>query len=162
MTSSHTPDSPKKPPRGSRQSQKHRPKANTKGLAQRAFKKAFVKQNPQVMLKNPVMFVVQTGTIVTALLTIDPTLFGPVFGKNHVVFNGLVTLILFFTLVFANFAEAVTQGRPDSGVFDSGIDDGAAGKLCKNSRGRGGADPDDDRPFAERDRHCGDGSRRSV
>lgn len=34
------------------------------------------------MLKNPVMFVVWTGTIVTALLTIDPTLFGPVLGKN--------------------------------------------------------------------------------
>ena len=64
------------------------------------------------MLKNPVMFVVWTGTIVTALLTIDPTLFGPVFGKNRLVFNGLVTLILFFTLVFANFAEAVARGRP--------------------------------------------------
>jgi K+-transporting ATPase ATPase B chain len=111
MTSSHTPDSPKKPPRGSRQSRKHTPKANTKGLYQRAFKEAFVKLNPRVMLKNPVMFVVWTGTIVTALLTIDPTLFGPVFGKNQVVFNGLVTLILFFTLVFANFAEAVAEGR---------------------------------------------------
>jgi K+-transporting ATPase ATPase B chain len=63
------------------------------------------------MLKNPVMFVVWVGTIVTALLTIDPTLFGPVPGKNQVVFNGLVTLILFFTLVFANFAEAVAEGR---------------------------------------------------
>jgi K+-transporting ATPase ATPase B chain len=111
MTSSHTPDSPKKPPRGSRQSRKHTPKANTKGLYQRAFKEAFVKLNPRVMLKNPVMFVVWTGTIVTALLTIDPTLFGPAFGKNQVVFNGLVTLILFFTLVFANFAEAVAEGR---------------------------------------------------
>src|SRR4028119_2064438 len=111
MTSSHTPDSPKKPPRGSRQSRKHTPKANTKGLYQRAFKEAFVKLNPRVMLKNPVMFVVWTGTIVTALLTIDPTLFGPVLGKNPVVFNGLVTLILFFTLVFANFAEAVAEGR---------------------------------------------------
>jgi K+-transporting ATPase ATPase B chain len=82
MTSSHTPDSPKKPPRGSRQSRKHRPKANTKGLYQRAFKEAFLKLNPRLMLKNPVMFVVWTGTIVTALLTIDPTLFGPVLGKN--------------------------------------------------------------------------------
>lgn len=63
------------------------------------------------MLKNPVMFVVWVGTIVTALLTIDPTLFGPVPGNNQVVFNGLVTLILFFTLVFANFAEAVAEGR---------------------------------------------------
>ena len=111
MASSNTPDSQKTPRRGSRESRKHTPKANTKGLYQRAFKDAFVKLNPRVMLKNPVMFVVWVGTIVTALLTIDPTLFGPVPGNNQVVFNGLVTLILFFTLVFANFAEAVAEGR---------------------------------------------------
>src|SRR6478672_10654874 len=111
MTSSPTSDSPKKPPRGSRESRKHTPKANTKGLYQRAFKQAFVKLNPRVMLKNPVMFVVWVGTIVTALLTIDPTLFGPVPGENQRVFNGLVTFILFFTLVFANFAEAIAEGR---------------------------------------------------
>ncbi|MCC3583787.1 potassium-transporting ATPase subunit KdpB [Microcoleus sp. PH2017_30_WIL_O_A] len=112
MASSNTPDSPKNPrSRGSRESRKHTPKANTKGLYQRAFKEAFIKLDPRVMLKNPVMFVVWVGTIVTALLTIDPTLFGPVPGKNQVVFNGLVTFILFFTLVFANFAEAVAEGR---------------------------------------------------
>jgi len=112
MASSNTPNSEKTPrSRGSRESRKHTPKANTKGLYQRAFKEAFIKLDPRVMLKNPVMFVVWVGTIVTALLTIDPTLFGPVPGKNQVVFNGLVTLILFFTLVFANFAEAVAEGR---------------------------------------------------
>lgn len=111
MASSNTPDSPKKRRGGSRESRRHTPKANTKGLYQRAFKEAFVKLNPRVMLKNPVMFVVWIGTIVTALLTIDPTLFGPVPGENQVVFNGLVTFILFFTLVFANFAEAVAEGR---------------------------------------------------
>ena len=112
MASSNTPDSQKTSrSRGSRESRKHTPKVNTKGLYQRAFKEAFVKLNPRVMLKNPVMFVVWVGTIVTALLTVDPTLFGPVPGKNQVLFNGLVTLILFFTLVFANFAEAVAEGR---------------------------------------------------
>ena len=111
MASSNTPDSPKNRRGGSRESRRHTPKANTKGLYQRAFKEAFVKLDPRVMLKNPVMFVVWVGTIVTALLTIDPTLFGPVPGKNQVVFNGLVTFILFFTLVFANFAEAVAEGR---------------------------------------------------
>ncbi|MEO6863520.1 MAG: potassium-transporting ATPase subunit KdpB [Microcoleus sp.] len=112
MASSNTPDSQKTPrSRGSRESRRHTPKANTKGLYQRAFKEAFVKLDPRLMLKNPVMFVVWVGTIVTALLTIDPTLFGPVPGNNQVVFNGLVTFILFFTLVFANFAEAVAEGR---------------------------------------------------
>ncbi|WP_373535386.1 potassium-transporting ATPase subunit KdpB [Microcoleus sp.] len=112
MASSNTPNSQKNSrSRGPRESRKHTPKANTKGLYQRAFKEAFVKLNPRVMLKNPVMFVVWVGTIVTALLTIDPTLFGPVPGENQRVFNGLVTFILFFTLVFANFAEAVAEGR---------------------------------------------------
>ncbi|MEG5056752.1 potassium-transporting ATPase subunit KdpB [Microcoleus sp. A2-C5] len=112
MASSNSPNSEKTPrSRGSRESRKHTPKANTKGLYQRAFKEAFIKLDPRVMVKNPVMFVVWVGTIVTALLTIDPTLFGPVPGNNQVVFNGLVTFILFFTLVFANFAEAVAEGR---------------------------------------------------
>jgi K+-transporting ATPase ATPase B chain len=57
------------------------------------------------------MFVVWVGTIITFLLTIDPTLFGPVSGENQRFFNGLVTAILFFTVVFANFAEAVAEGR---------------------------------------------------
>ncbi|PSB50824.1 K(+)-transporting ATPase subunit B [filamentous cyanobacterium Phorm 6] len=112
MASSNTPNSQKTShSRGPRESRKHTPKANTKGLYQRAFKEAFIKLDPRVMLKNPVMFVVWVGTIVTALLTIDPTLFGPVPGENQRVFNGLVTFILFFTLVFANFAEAVAEGR---------------------------------------------------
>jgi potassium-transporting ATPase ATP-binding subunit len=63
------------------------------------------------MLKNPVMFLVWVGTIVTALVTVEPNLFGTSPGDNPRLFNGLITLILFFTLVFANFAEAVAEGR---------------------------------------------------
>jgi K+-transporting ATPase ATPase B chain len=58
MTSYHTQHSPKKPPIGSRQSRKHRQKANTKDLYQRAFKEAFLKLNLRVILKNSVIFVV--------------------------------------------------------------------------------------------------------
>ena len=86
-------------------------KVNTKGLYQRAFKDAFVKLNPKVMLANPVMFVVWIGTIITALLTIFPNLFGTAPGDNQRLFNGLVTIILFLTILFANFAEAVAEGR---------------------------------------------------
>lgn len=57
------------------------------------------------------MFVVWVGTIITFLLTIDPSLFGPVRGENQRLFNGLVTAILFFTILFANLAEAVAEGR---------------------------------------------------
>lgn len=94
-----------------RQQRKHTPKAKTAGLYSRAFKQAFIKLNPRNMLKNPVMFLVWVGTIITALVTIDPNLFGTATGNNPRLFNGLITIILFFTVVFANFAEAVAEGR---------------------------------------------------
>ncbi|HEY9653674.1 MAG TPA: potassium-transporting ATPase subunit KdpB [Coleofasciculaceae cyanobacterium] len=97
-----TPGSPRK---------RHKPKVNTQGLYKRAFRDAFVKLNPRTMLRNPVMFVVWVGAIVTFILWLDPNLFGSTPDKNPRVFNFLVTVILFLTLVFANFAEAVAEGR---------------------------------------------------
>ncbi|GAC1500091.1 MAG: potassium-transporting ATPase subunit KdpB [Chamaesiphon sp.] len=64
-----------------------------------------------MVVKNPVMFVVWIGTIITAITTIAPNLFGPALGHNIRLYNGLITIILFFTIVFANFAEAVAEGR---------------------------------------------------
>ena len=98
-------------PSASRSSRRNKPKANTKGIYTRAIKEAFVKLNPKQSIKNPVMFLVWIGTIIVALLTIDPYLFGPVRGDNLRLFNGLIALILFFTVVFANFAESVAEGR---------------------------------------------------
>jgi potassium-transporting ATPase ATP-binding subunit len=86
-------------------------KAANSGLYQRAVKQAFLKLDPRIQLRNPVMFLVWIGTIVTALATINPDLFGPATDKNPMLFNGLITLILLFTLLFANFAEAVAEGR---------------------------------------------------
>lgn len=96
---------------GPRQQRKHTPKVNLSGLYQRAVWEAFVKLNPRTMVKNPVMFVVWLGTLITALLTLFPSLFGPVAGENQRLFNGLITVILFLTVWFANFAEAVAEGR---------------------------------------------------
>ncbi|MBE9112950.1 potassium-transporting ATPase subunit KdpB [Nodosilinea sp. LEGE 07298] len=98
-------------PSGPRENRRHTPKVNTSGLYQRAFGQAFAKLAPRIMVKNPVMFVVWVGTIITAILTVNPFVFGPVQDESPRLFNGLVTLILFFTLVFANFAEAVAEGR---------------------------------------------------
>jgi len=106
-----TPKPPRPRPHDPRGSRKHTPKVDTKGLYKRAIKDAFVKLHPKHMVRNPVMFVVWVGTIITALLTIDPALFGSVLGENLRWFNGLITVILFFTVVFANFAEAVAEGR---------------------------------------------------
>ncbi len=103
--------SPRPQPRGTRSERKHTPKVNNQGLYSRAVKDAFVKLNPKQMLKNPVMFLVWVGTIIAVLLTIDPNLFGRYPGENQRLFNGLIAIILFFTVVFANFAESVAEGR---------------------------------------------------
>jgi len=94
-----------------RSERRHTPKATTKGLYLRAIKQAFVKLDPRIAIKNPVMFLVWIGTIVTALVSINPALFGDVADNNPRLFNGLITLILFVTLLFANFAEAFAEGR---------------------------------------------------
>lgn len=94
-----------------RSERRHTPKAKSKGLYSRAIKQAFVKLDPRIAIKNPVMFLVWIGTIVTALVTINPELFGDIPDNNPRLFNGLIMLILFVTLLFANFAEAFAEGR---------------------------------------------------
>lgn len=111
MQSTPTNPTPRSPARGSRQQRRHTPKVNTQGLYGRAVREAFLKLDPRVMVRNPVMFIVWVGTIITALTTVNPDLFGAAAGDRPRLFNGLITAILFFTLVFANFAEAVAEGR---------------------------------------------------
>ncbi|MBX9252661.1 potassium-transporting ATPase subunit KdpB [Desmonostoc muscorum CCALA 125] len=100
-------------PSGTRDSRKHTPKADMRGLYQRAIRESFVKLDPRITVRNPVMFVVWVGTIVTFLVTLNPNLFGTIQAdvNQQRLLNGLITFILFFTLVFANFAEAVAEGR---------------------------------------------------
>ncbi|MHC5764311.1 MAG: potassium-transporting ATPase subunit KdpB [Nostoc sp.] len=100
-------------PSGTRDSRKHTPKTDMGGLYQRAIRESFIKLDPRITVRNPVMFVVWVGTIVTLLVTLNPNLFGTIQAdvNQQRVLNGLITFILFFTLVFANFAEAVAEGR---------------------------------------------------
>ena len=67
------------------------------------------KFDPRAQIRNPVMFVVWLGALVTAWLTIDPGLFGP--SSASAAYNGVVTIILLLTVWFANFAEALAEGR---------------------------------------------------
>jgi len=69
---------------------------------------SFVKLNPVTMMKNPVMFVVEVGTVIVLLMTIFPNYFN---SQERIGFNITVFFILFFTLLFANFAEAIAEGR---------------------------------------------------
>jgi potassium-transporting ATPase ATP-binding subunit len=97
-------------PKG-RSSRRVKAKASRKGLYRRAIKESILKLDPRIQIRNPVMFLVWIGTIVTAFLTINPSLFGTPTDKNPILLNGLITIILLFTILFANFAEAVAEGR---------------------------------------------------
>lgn len=67
------------------------------------WKNAFVKLLPQHAIKNPVMAIVWLGTVVTAISTI--------LGYTTLLFGLVVTAILFITILFANYAEAVAEAR---------------------------------------------------
>src|SRR5579871_6115340 len=72
-----------------------------------ALKDSVRKLDPRLMIKNPVMFVVEVGSVLTtALLITDVIAHRPGFG-----FNLQITLWLWFTVLFANFAEAMAEGR---------------------------------------------------
>ena len=68
---------------------------------------SFKKLNPRLMMKNPVMFVVEVGSVVTTLLLIREV----AAGAAGVGFGLQITLWLWFTVLFANFAEAMAEGR---------------------------------------------------
>ena len=74
-----------------------------------ALWRSVVKLDPRWMIKNPVMFVVEIGAVLTLLLTIDPTIFGQAAASRG--YNAVVTMILVVTVLFANYAEAVAEGR---------------------------------------------------
>jgi K+-transporting ATPase ATPase B chain len=81
----------------------------TGGLLLDALKSSLVKFDPRVQIRNPVMFVVWVGTLVTLALAIDPNLFGPSSASR--LYNGVVTVVLALTVWFANYAEALAEGR---------------------------------------------------
>jgi K+-transporting ATPase ATPase B chain len=68
---------------------------------------ALRKLNPRLMVKNPVMFVVEVGSVLTSGLLIDDA----IHHRAGLGFNLQITLWLWFTVLFANFAEAMAEGR---------------------------------------------------
>ena len=81
----------------------------TKDILKSSIIGSFQKLSPRYMVKNPVMFVVEIGFFITLVLTFFPTLFGG--GAEYRIYNGIVAAILFITVLFANFAESVAEGR---------------------------------------------------
>ena len=76
-------------------------------IMRRASVDALVKLSPRSMMKNPVMFVVELGSVLTSILL----LFNVITHHGHFKFNLQITLWLWFTVLFANFAEAMAEGR---------------------------------------------------
>lgn len=77
----------------------------TKELIVPAIKDAFLKLNPKVQLRNPVMFVTLLGAILTTIYVILGV------GKGQTSFEIQIAFWLWFTVLFANFAEAIAEGR---------------------------------------------------
>lgn len=72
-----------------------------------AFVQSFVKLNPKMMIKNPVMFTVEIGTAIMFAVCIS-ILMGAT-DQGSLAYNIIVFLILFATLLFGNFAEAIAE-----------------------------------------------------
>jgi len=79
-------------------------------LVTEAVKQAFVKLDPRVMFRNPVMFTVEIGTVVMLLVTLG-LLVRPDAAQGGFGYNFTVFFVLFLTLLFANFAEAIAEAR---------------------------------------------------
>ena len=79
-------------------------------IVKRALSDCFKKLDPRTMMKNPVMFVVEVGSVLTTLQLIRGIV-SPVSGVTDTGFELQITLWLWFTVLFANFAEAMAEGR---------------------------------------------------
>jgi potassium-transporting ATPase ATP-binding subunit len=78
-------------------------------LVKNATWQSFVMLDPRHMMKNPVMFLVEVGTLLTAIVTVQSIVNGAATGL--IVYQGALTLLLLITVLFANFAEALAEAR---------------------------------------------------
>ena len=76
-------------------------------IVRRAISDSFIKLAPRHMVRNPVMFVVLIGSALTTLVLVRDA----ASGRGHLGFTLQITLWLWFTVLFANFAEAMAEGR---------------------------------------------------
>jgi len=76
-------------------------------IVQRAMRDAFAKLHPRTMVRNPVMFVVYIGSILTTLVLVHDV----ATGRGALGFTLQIAVWLWFTVLFANFAEAMAEGR---------------------------------------------------
>ncbi|GAB3800923.1 potassium-transporting ATPase subunit KdpB [Spirosoma humi] len=79
-------------------------------LISTAIRESFVKLSPAILIKNPVMFTVEIGTVVMVLVTAYIAITGDT-TQGSLTYNVSITFILLLTILFANFAEAIAEAR---------------------------------------------------
>ena len=79
-------------------------------LVNTAFKQSFVKLDPRVMIRNPVMFTVEIATAIMLLVVVYAAFTGDK-AQGSLGYNISIFIVLFITLLFANFAEAIAEAR---------------------------------------------------
>lgn len=79
-------------------------------LVKESLQQSLIKLNPRLMIKNPVMFTVELGTIVMLIVTLYAMITKNT-DQGSVAYNGLVFVVLLLTVLFANFAEAIAEAR---------------------------------------------------
>ncbi len=78
-------------------------------LVKEAIAASFLKLNPRELMKNPVMFTVEIGTVIMLYVTFVSL--SSESGQGPFIYNLIITLLLFLTVLFANFAEAIAEAR---------------------------------------------------
>jgi K+-transporting ATPase ATPase B chain len=78
-------------------------------LVRMATWRSFVMLDPRTMMRNPVMFLVEVGTILTALVTVQSIVVGAALGL--ILYQAILAVLLLLTVLFANFAEALAEAR---------------------------------------------------
>jgi K+-transporting ATPase ATPase B chain len=77
------------------------------GIVRQAIADSFRKLDPRIQIKNPVMFIVEVGSLLTTIVFVQELMAG----TGRPLFTGQVAFWLWFTVLFANFAEAMAEGR---------------------------------------------------
>ena len=106
-----------------------------KDLVNEALKQSFIKLDPRVMIKNPIMFLVEVGTVVIFVVSLW-TLMGEK-SQGSFAYNFTIFITLFLTVLFANFAEAIAEarGKAQADTLRKTREETPAKLILENKRG---------------------------
>lgn len=106
-----------------------------KDLVNEALKQSFIKLDPRVMIKNPIMFLVEVGTVVMLVVSLW-TLMGEK-SQGSFAYNFTIFITLFLTVLFANFAEAIAEarGKAQADTLRKTREETPAKLILENKRG---------------------------